>query len=111
MIERKKWKQYSYSYDTILKDCKEDLGRDSVTAEESLRYILGDSDGWSSSDYVIYKYEHPTKRRFIQRLNFVWVWPLFVISIPFQWLLKGDLGVSRNSRIGRVIDWLIRFDR
>lgn len=110
MLERKKWRQRNYSYDTVIKDCKEELGREEMIAEDALKYILGEN-GHNDSNYVIYKYEYPTKRRFIQRLNAIWVYPLFILSIPFQWIFKGDVGVSRNSRVGKVIDWLVRFDR
>lgn len=110
MLEKRKWKQRRYSYDNILIDCKEALGKDSITAEEAMKYILGDPDGYSDSEYVIYKYRTRKDRKLIYRLNSLWVAPLFVLSIPFQWLFRGEVGVSRNSRIGSIVNYLVGFD-
>lgn len=111
MLEKKKWRQSHDSYDQVIKDCKEDLGKPDISGEEALKHILGDVEHYSHSEYVIYKYETTTQRTLIQRFNYLWVMPLFILSIPLQWLVKGEIGVSRNGKIGQVIDYLVKFDR
>jgi hypothetical protein len=78
-----------------------------ASAEDVLEHLFGDDD--RTSDYVVYKYDH-NKRTLLYRLNLIWVWPLCSVTLPFQWLITGNFGVSRNSKIGRVVDRLVKFD-
>lgn len=103
MLEQKKKRQSYYMKREIL----EDLG-DNPTADQVLDYLLGDQDG-HRSDYNVYKYEYG-KRSLKNRVNMIWVYPIFLISIPFQWLIIGEIGISKNTKIGRVVDKLVRFD-
>ncbi len=105
MIEQRKRRQIYYMH----KQIKNEVGKN-PTADEVLNHLLGDSNGWNDSDYVIYKYEYNQKRSLFNRLNYLWVWPLFILSIPFVWIFTGDYGLKRTSKIGSVVDWLIKFD-
>ena len=49
-------------------------------------------------------------RTFIQRFNYMWVFPIFLVSVPVQWLYRGEIGVSRNSKIGKIVDRLVNLD-
>lgn len=38
-----------------------------------------------------------------QRLNQLWVVPLLIVSIPFQWLFKGSHGFGNGSKLAKII--------
>jgi len=79
MIEQRKRKQNYYKRIDIIKKVGVEASVDDV-----LDYLLGDTDGYSDSDYVLYKYTYNQKRSIFNRLNYLWVCPLFILSIPFS---------------------------
>ena len=101
MIEREKRRLPYYMKRQVLTE----VGKD-ASVEDVLNHLFGDDD--NSSDYVVYKYVH-SDRTLLNRLNLIWVWPLFLISMPFQWLITGNTGVTRNSKIGRIVNTLVKF--
>ena len=103
MIEQKKKRQSYYDKREILSKFE-----GTPSGEDVLDYLLGDMD-WCDSEYTLYKYEH-SYRSFVNRLNLIWVYPLFFISIPFQWLFRGVIGFSRDSKIGRLVNKLVILD-
>ena len=105
-MEQKKRNQNYYTRKRIL-----DAVGEGATADDVLVYLLGDHDGCSGNDYVVYKYEYGQKRSILNRINYCWVWPLFLLSIPFSWLITGNFGVNRNSKIGRAVNWLVKLDQ
>lgn len=112
MLEKKKRRKDYSSSNSIIADVKENAilaDASSPSPEEVLGYMMGDRDDYMCAGYVVYHYDKEMGRTFIQRLNMLWVYPLFFLSIPFQFLLTGSWGVSRNSKIGKVIDWLVKF--
>lgn len=110
MIEQEKLRVSYYEVDSLIKEYKEDNDGKEPTGKEMLEHLLGDSEGWSNSDYTLERYKYSTKNRSVlQRLNWLWVYPLFLITTPFQWIFTGNVGLSKNSRIGRVVDKLIKF--
>ena len=38
-----------------------------------------------------------------QRLNQLWVVPILIITIPFQWLFKGYYGFKNDSKLARIL--------
>ncbi|MDU7405633.1 MAG: hypothetical protein E7L15_17475 [Citrobacter portucalensis] len=38
-----------------------------------------------------------------QRLNQLWVVPLLIITIPFQWFFKGYIGFKNESMLGKFL--------
>ena len=109
MLELSKRRQSEYSVQSIIKDVKDNMrflkNPEKPDAGEVLTFML---DG---GEYVIYKYHDVTPRNFIQRINTLWVYPLFVLSIPFQFILQGSIGVNRNSKIGQILDFLVKFEK
>lgn len=94
------------------REIKKDTGKENPTADDVLELIIGkDEYDYNTGDYILYKERNNTKRNFIQRVNLLWVWPLMVLSIPFVYLFTGNFGVSMNSRLGRIVDFLIKFER
>ena len=112
MLEKKKRRNDYYSISSIIDDAKQNAyniaDRENPTAEEVLTYMIGNQDHWTGGEYVVYQYNKVKPRSFIQRLNMLWVFPLFFVSIPFQYLFLGDWGVNRNSKIGKAINWLVK---
>ena len=102
MIETEKRRQEYYMKRQILKE----VGGN-PTADEVLDYLLGDDN--RNSDYAVYKYEY-NKRTALNRINMLWVFPLFLCSLPLQWLFTGSTGVSRHSKIGKIVNRLVKFD-
>ena len=40
---------------------------------------------------------------FVQRVNRLWFVPLYILTIPFQWLFWGRVGLESNSKVGNFI--------
>ena len=103
MFEAKKNRQHYYMRHQILSE----VGKD-ATVGDVLSHLLGGVDG-SRSDYVVYKYVY-TKRTALNRINMIWVAPLFICALPMQWLFTGRTGLSRDSRLGEIVERLVKFD-
>lgn len=43
---------------------------------------------------------------FWQRLNRLWFVPLYLLTIPFQWLVRGRMGFESTSKVGALISRL-----
>ncbi|MDT9381200.1 hypothetical protein RPW61_22695 [Citrobacter freundii] len=48
--------------------------------------------------------------KFWQRLNRLWLVPLCVITIPFQWLFRGRVGFESTSKIGALFQRITGLD-
>jgi hypothetical protein len=40
---------------------------------------------------------------FWQRLNRLWFVPLYLLTIPFQWLIRGRMGFESTSKVGAFV--------
>lgn len=87
-----------------------DCRRGDNSAEELLNMLLGDGcDERPSWKFKLYKYNE-CPRSFLNRLNMIWVYPIFISSIPIQWLILGSVGVNRDSKIGSILNRLVRLN-
>lgn len=77
------------------------------TGEQVLSHLFGDCDGWINSDYKIYRYEK-TKKTTLNRVNALWVYPFYatLIAIP-KWIFTGHTGVEDNTKMHKVLCWLL----
>lgn len=41
--------------------------------------------------------------KFWQRLNRLWFFPLYLLSVPFQWLFRGRIGFESTSKVAEFI--------
>lgn len=57
--------------------------------------------------YDIYEKKPYRDTTLIQRINHIWVIPLFFICVIPQWLITGDIGVIPSSRVGKILSFLI----
>lgn len=111
-LEKRKRRQDYWSINQIIEETKKNsrIYGQEPTAKEVLKYMIGDNDGWCSGEFVIYRYSKRTKRNIIQRFNMLWFIPMFTISIPLQYLITGDWGINRNSKMGKITERLIGFE-
>ena len=73
---------------------------------EGLIEFLFDDENEIGSDYVVYRYkERYDKTTLSQRLNRVWVLPIWFIISPFKWLATGSSGVNQQTKLGK---WLAK---
>lgn len=73
------------------------------TPEGLIQFLFDDE---IESDYVVYRYkEQYDKTTLSQRLNRIWVLPIWFVVAPFKWLLTGSSGVNQHSKYGV---WLSR---
>lgn len=86
----------------LLKDFK-DCPYLPKTPEGLIEYLFDDDIG---SDYIVYRFkEQYDKTTLTQRLNRIWVLPLWFAIAPFKWLLTGHSGVNQHSKFGK---WLAK---
>lgn len=84
--------------------------KDETDMNELLDTLFGKYDD-GESDYVIYRYDNGSewglsrKTTLLQRFNMIWVWPLFMITVPFQWLFLGKVGINGHSKFGK---WILK---
>jgi len=63
------------------------------------------NEDWA--DYLVIKrYTKGYKSTLINRLNCLWVYPVFICTIPLQFIVLGKYGVDENSKIGHIITYL-----
>ena len=106
LIERNKRKALQYTTKAAVLN---DVGED-ASAEGVLDYILGTGRYDGVSEYILYEYERDDGRTVLNRFNTIWITVLFIPIMPIQWLLTGRTGVNRNSKIGQIIDRLVKLD-
>lgn len=106
MFKRKYRKPYKH---LILEDLEKDHRVTNLeSAEQVLDHLLG--DGGSATKYHLKEYVQP-KANPVQRLNLLWVWPLYALTVaPVMWVITGDTGLKAESRAYGVLMWLIGRD-
>lgn len=77
-------------------------------AEILLDIIFGTTDDayWGAeSKYVVkHRYGNRDKSTVFNRINSLWVYPLFILIIaPLRWVMMGDHSVSEDSRLGKIL--------
>lgn len=110
MIEKNK--QHLSYWSSTKDDLAKELGVDSLkdaTAQQLFTLLVGDRDYSGDSDYTLYKYTDKGTRTIFHRLNMLWVYPLFFLQAPIQYIITGSIGYNRHKGIGKVMDYLISF--
>lgn len=76
--------------------------------EGVLDLIFGDYENEWANKYVL-KYRHfsEPKATIINRINFLWVCPIFYMIAPFRWVMFGEYQLNEDSRFFKIIKWLI----
>lgn len=69
------------------------------TPEGLLEFLFNED-----SEYRIYYYDDPyTNNTISQRLNTMWVLPLWFVCAPFLWVFTGNTGINQHSKLGKWI--------
>ncbi|EHF5047970.1 hypothetical protein L348_09278 [Enterobacter sp. MGH 2] len=81
--------------------------------KEICNFLCGEGGYYAESskvpeqyDYVVVDNTKWMGRRdatFWQRLNRLWFVPLYLLTIPFQWLIRGRMGFESTSKVGAFI--------
>lgn len=73
------------------------------TVDDVLDIIFGgyDNDYWT--DFVVYRKGFHPKTTMLNRFNTIWVYPLFILCVPFRYVMFGSVGFNRDSKIGKFI--------
>ncbi len=72
--------------------------------QQVTRIILGDDDSYYDGrryrivDTYSSMHENPT---LAQRLNRLWFVPVYLLTVPLQWLIRGQVGMDDNSKMGK----------
>ena len=111
MIEKRKTKMGRGSKNKILQEMSEEFPNiKNFTADEVLEHLLEEYDGRNVSKYTLYKYNVKVEKTLFNRINMCWIYPLFFISIPLQWVIRGEVGINSNTNFGKFINKLTRYD-
>lgn len=84
----------------IISKYKEDMKRE-PSAKEILEYLID----WRDYDHTfVLKKEQHHKSTPLQRLNSLWVIPLYLLTVaPFFWIIKGNTGLRYGSRLRALL--------
>ena len=78
------------------------------TVKQLLDLLYGDCYNDFESDYeVLFERDPYIKTTKLQRLNLFWVWPLWLVTIPFQYIIRGEYGVKKETKLGQILTKLI----
>lgn len=107
-ISRKYKEAYRYELEREIGHIRGNDAFCESTKKAILNHLFGDHDCRAESKFkVVHRYNPYIKCKWWQRVNKLWIYPLFMITIPFQWLLRGETGVQTDSILGHTIKRLI----
>jgi len=102
MIKISKRNLYRYELENVIKE------NDCQTPGDVLDILFGTYEEGYYSEYLVKdRYYEAPKTTFMNRINTLWVYPLFVIIMPFRYVLFGDSHVDEDSKFGWILTWLI----
>lgn len=95
-----KYREYEAYKHKILNEA----GGDKATVYSLCEVLFGDD-----SEYIVrYRYDPYMKTTPLNRINMLWVWPLYVVTVaPFLYVKNGHSGVKKESKLGRILTKLI----
>lgn len=100
MIYKRGWLKTISRYD--LKKLLEAEGVADVN--KVVRILKGDD--WESEGpfHIVDRAWFPRDEvKFWQRLNRLWFVPLYLLTVPFQWLFRGCVGFNNDSKTAKLI--------
>lgn len=69
---------------------------------EVARLLVGSyDDNWSPYSIVDNSWSPVGDVKIWQRINQLWFVPVFILTIPFQWLFTGSYGLNDDSMLGK----------
>lgn len=113
IFKKKKLATWGHRIESRKAEVVKQAGGDKATVESVLNVLFGSKyNEYEDNQYFVYGYdEETTKTKWWQRVNRVWFAVVFFIFIlPFQWIIKGQVGVKENTKFGRFVLKLIGED-
>lgn len=110
MIYRRGWVPVLYR-----RNLEEKLKEQGFENWEKISRFLCEGDSGAGVDYSLdpsqYAYQvvdntewmESRDATFLQRLNRLWFVPLYLLTIPFQWLIRGRMGFESTSKVGAFV--------
>ena len=66
--------------------------------------LIFDDDNYDCPDMIIkYRWPDPISSTILNRINALWVYPLFIIIIPFRYVLFGNYKVDEDSKLYKIL--------
>ena len=107
MLEKDKRETYQHEFEAELKEAY----GDKYTSKQIMEHLFGDYDGWKNGTFTLHTYKDKPKQTLFNRFNLLWVYPIFLLIVfPVLWILTGQWGTERGSKLGKVLEWLVKFD-
>ena len=80
--------------------------------------LIVDNNINSMNDFIKFVYDYndieirdnwfkKPKNTLMNRINTLWVYPIFVISIPIRYVIYGDFYINKNTKLGKVMEYLL----
>ena len=85
------------------------VDKNCTTADDLLNLLfLGDAASREDTQLVVkYRYPDAVRSTMINRINRLWVLPIFIALIPFRYVAFGDYTVNEHSRLGKILTFLL----
>lgn len=99
---------YKFEFEEELKDLWGYDKFDKYTQDKIIEHLFGMLDRNPTSKFkVVHKRNPYIQTTTIQRINLFWVWPLWLVITPFKWIVTGEMGVTKESKVGKILTKLI----
>ncbi|EPS0409769.1 hypothetical protein ACVAPW_000914 [Shigella sonnei] len=110
-IEKEEKKAHRHQFEQELMELYGAEKFDEFTKNKILGHLFGsvENDYSPESEFKIYwRYDPDVKTSPLQRINLLWVWPLYMIIVaPIKFIVTGSTGTSKDSMMGRVLSKLV----
>lgn len=106
MFKKKGYKSVYCFVEELRQELKE-KGFNDIQIKSMEEVFFGTSSNDYYSEYEVRYYGTKLKDEWWQRLNMLWVVPLFLIASPIRYVMYGDNKVQPNTKLGRTLDFLV----
>jgi len=98
MLRKDPRKLYRHQFENMLKE-------KGITPDyEIMAFIFNEENDFKLTD----TYLPLPKTTILNRLNSLWVYPLYLLTIaPVYYIIKGQTGVSRETKMGQILTYLL----
>lgn len=108
---KKNGRRTSISFPQSLREKFLEVGISEEDIDKFKSVIYGDYNSDYYSEYTLTDYSERPSDTWWQRLNCLWVYPLFIMCIPFRYVMYGDYRIHPNAKVYGIISKLIGEDK
>lgn len=111
MLAKKEKEMRIKDFEDELKDLYGYERFDKYTKDKIITHLFGDYESRPDSKFkVFYRWNPDIKSTPMQRFNMLWVCPLYLLTVaPYNYITKGDTGVERESKLGKLLNKLVGY--